>query len=66
MGNRHYNPIKDKILACYPHVYTKCIHKMLGCDKGYVYGVIYRAGLPTLRKSFYSEKLPVYSKWDNI
>jgi hypothetical protein len=41
---------KQKILACYPHVLTKSIHKMVNCTQIYVYQVIKVCGLKPLSK----------------
>jgi len=54
--------LRQKILACYPHVYTKCIHKLLGVRKQYIYQAIRLEGLPILRHIPYKDKMPSLKK----
>ena len=47
-SNRVY--LKEKVLACYPHVYTSSIARMIGCDKSYPYEVLKFTGLKPITK----------------
>ena len=42
--------LNQKVLACYPHVYTSSIARMIGCDKSYPYEVLRTVGLKPIRK----------------
>lgn len=48
---------KEKILACYPHIYTNCIHKMIEASNVHVYVTLKNCGLPII-----NNKEPGY--WD--
>ena len=58
--------IQQKVLYCYPYVYTKCIHKLVGTNRQYVYQILKTAGLPTVAPTPTTRKLPRYNKWNNI
>lgn len=36
---------KQKVLACYPHITTRSIHKLVGCSNIYVYMLLLEFGL---------------------
>ena len=42
--------LNQKVLACYPHVYTSSIARMIGCDKSYPYEVLKCVGLKPITK----------------
>lgn len=66
--------LNQRVLACYPHVYTSSIARMIGCDKSYPYEVLKSVGLKPIRKEttiskmtrkkdFLFKKLPL--KWND-
>ena len=56
---------KQQILYCYPHVLTKSIHKMVGCQNSYVYEVLRGVDLkPVAKTTTVSKTFRRGDKWN--
>ena len=64
MANPHNKITQQKVLACYPHVYTSSIYKLIGCKKPQPYEILERLGLPIVGRVPKKSMMP--SKWVNI
>ena len=63
-SNRVY--LNQKVLACYPHVYTSSIARMIGCDKSYPYEVLRTVGLkPIAKETTISNLTRKSDKWND-
>ena len=64
MGRPINTELQKKILACYPHVYTSSIYRLVGCKVTQPYEILRRLELPIIRRTYKIEKMP--NKWDLI
>jgi len=58
--------LNQKVLACYPHVYTSSIARMIGCDKSYPYEVLKCVGLrPITKVTTISKRTRKSDRWND-